>query len=106
MSVNTLEFPKLPKWHKWTVRYSPTLGMPMLHVRIKFLGVFTAESSSGSFDYDDPDITPERLRNCAIRLARFAYGDFQRGRGVGVLYEAAASVARDLNSGDAKKVSN
>lgn len=102
--TDTLEFPKLPKWHRWRVRYSPILGMPRLHVKIVWLGLFTVEDRTGTFDTYDSEITPERVRDFAIRLARSTYATFLRNRKVDELRAAASAVELALNSGDPKKV--
>ncbi len=106
MTTEPLEFPKLPKWHRWSVQYDDFMRMPRVKVKIVWLGVFTVEERSGSFNDANPKITPERVRRMAIRLANSAFTGFTQGRQVSALYSAAASVERDLNSGDPKKVSD
>ncbi|NGX06423.1 hypothetical protein UI24_04215 [Mycobacteroides franklinii] len=80
--------------------------MPRVQVKILWLGVFKVEERTGSFNDANPEITPERVRRVALRLANSAYVGFKQNRQVSVLYDAAATIERDLNSGDSKKVSD
>ncbi|MDM2320533.1 Uncharacterised protein [Mycobacteroides abscessus subsp. abscessus] len=105
--TDQLEFPKLPRFHKWSVRYDPTFKAPRLHVKIKLIGLFVCEEYSSWFD---GEATPERLRLKAILIAKLVHANFERDRrrdrSLGALRAAAAEVERDLNSGDPRKVAD